>query len=65
MISATIATTPADEATDIYVTIGAATQQTGPCLWMPRGATFPTRGDPCYVQKAMLGQWIVVWWRSA
>lgn len=63
-MAATIATTPDDEE-PVDVLIGDATQTTGPCEWMPRGDLTPTRGDPCYVQRALDGQTIVVWWGPA
>jgi hypothetical protein len=65
LIAARIATTASDESDDVYVLIGATQQRTGPCLWMPRDGVFPTRDDPCFVQQAALGQWIVQWWRPA
>lgn len=62
---AQIATSPADLGTKLYVTIPNFDPKLrfGPCRWMPRGATLPTRGDQALVEFDDNGEaWVVAWW---
>lgn len=62
----------ASESDQLEVTIPAfdPDQTWGPCPWMPRGATLPSKGDACVVGMAESDEpgtpdiWIIAWWPS-
>lgn len=63
-LPARIRSTASDVADDVYVTITRHSQtvRRGPCAWSPRGNVLPSAGDPAYVQQAVDGKWLILWW---
>jgi hypothetical protein len=62
---ATVGRTVADPADGVYVLLDSLSDKhlVGPCRWMPRGATLPSKGDDALVCVTEDGEpWMVAWW---